>query len=235
MRTQDERVILADVKAAMRRFVRNKDKPADMETLRYNLIVARGYAGMSAVEAAAKFGYKNSTQISLIESGKRPVPNDQRFLRQASQIYGVSCDWLLGLSPHPEIDSVVGRQYALMRGIQQTLLEDAAMRTSAMIQYTQQIQPTEQEYRKVEAAVSALVDAIDIMREKFGFDDIRGSAPVVKAAQAAREAMQPMRQKLAKFRGIEGIFEDFRGGRLQPIPHLLERYSQLDLLDGITG
>jgi transcriptional regulator with XRE-family HTH domain len=71
-----------------------------METLRHNLIAARVVLGLSGVEAAKRFGFSSSTQLPLIESGQRKTPNDCEFLRLASIAYGVSTDFLLGLSPH---------------------------------------------------------------------------------------------------------------------------------------
>lgn len=48
------------VKQALTRFVRNKAKPEELETLRYNLVVARVMAGLTAVEAAERFGYQRA-------------------------------------------------------------------------------------------------------------------------------------------------------------------------------
>jgi hypothetical protein len=232
-RTNDEQKILLNVRAAMKRFVRNKNLPEEMETLRFNLIVARALQGYSAVEAAERFGYKNSTQISLIESGERPIPKDHRFIRQAAEVYKVSCDFLLGLSPHMEPDSLVARQFAMMRGMEDILRRDAAMRTTAMIQYTEQTQPTEQDFKRAESAMTDICKAVKVMQEKFGFDEIRGGAPVIAAVERCETALMPLRSKLAQFKGIEDIFAEFRTGSREPIPYLMERYNQRDLLAGI--
>lgn len=61
----------AQAQQTLRRFVRDKSKPEELEKLRNNLIVARVMSGMTAVEAAERLGYANSTQLSLIESGKQ--------------------------------------------------------------------------------------------------------------------------------------------------------------------
>jgi hypothetical protein len=68
----------------LRRFTRNKNAPERMETLRYNLIAARVVSSLTAVEAAKRLGYANSTKLSLIETGQRKTPKDWGFLRLAS-------------------------------------------------------------------------------------------------------------------------------------------------------
>jgi hypothetical protein len=219
----------AQVRQALKRFVRNKNKPEELETLRYNLIVARVMSGMTAVEAAERFGYKNSTQISLIESGDRPTPRDHQFLRQASQVYAVSCDFLLGLSPHMEYDARVAHQHALMRGTESVLGGIAAQFATVMIQFTQQTQPVPEDFARVSAATEKVTHALTVMRERFGLDDIQGSAPLVHAAEELRKAVEPLRQKVMRYRAIDGYFDELRAGKLQPISYLTERYSQQEL------
>jgi hypothetical protein len=110
---QDERSSMTDFQREaflckpLTRFMRNRNLPGELEDLRRKLIEARVMQGLTAVEAAEKFGYAKSTQLSLIETGKRPTPTDWRFLKQAAEIYAVSVDWLLGLSPNMEPDARV--------------------------------------------------------------------------------------------------------------------------------
>ncbi|QQC63874.1 hypothetical protein [Paraburkholderia ginsengisoli] len=216
------------VKQALTRFVRNKNLPEELETLRYNLIVARVLSGMTAVEAAKDFGYANSTQLSLIESGERPTPKDHQFLRQAARIYSVSTDFLLGLSPHMEFDAKVSHQHALMRGTERILGGIAAQFTTAMIQFTNQTQPVPDDFERVAAATERIEQAIAVARS-HGFDDVRGSATVVAAMDALGQAVEPIRRKCKQFRSIEGYFDDVREGKLQAIPYLTERYSPRDI------
>jgi hypothetical protein len=215
----------AQVKQALRRFVRNKNKPEELETLRYNLIVARVLSGMTAVEAAGHFGYKNSTQISLIESGERPTPRDHQFLRQAAHVYAVSTDFLLGLSPHTEFDSRVAHQHALMRGAESILGQVAAQFATAMIQYTNQTQPVQDDFTRVTDAAERIDRALTTMRKRFGLDDVQGSATLVAAATDLARAVAPLRQKVSHYRSIETYIDDLRSGRSTAIPYLTERYT----------
>jgi hypothetical protein len=223
----------AQVRQALKRFVRNKNKPEELENLRYNLIVARVMSGMTAVEAAQRFGYKNSTQISLIESGDRPTPRDHQFLRQASEVYSVSCDFLLGLSPHMEYDGRVAHQHALMRGTESILGGIAAQFATVMIQFTQQTQPVPEDFERVATAAEKVGSAIATMRERFGLDEVLGSATLLAASEELSKAVEPLRQKVMRYRAIDSYFDEMRAGKLQPIQYLTERYSQQEL--GLNG
>ncbi|TAM53822.1 MAG: XRE family transcriptional regulator [Paraburkholderia sp.] len=221
------------VRRALDGFVRNRDRPEELETLRYNLIVARVLSGMTAVEAAQRFGYKNSTQISLIESGGRPTPRDHQFLRQASQVYAVSCDFLLGLSPHMEFDGRVARQHALVRGTEQILGNIAAQFATVMIKFTEETKPIPDDFESVSTAAENVARTLAVMREKYGLDDMRGSASLVASVEKLARAVEPLRRKIAHYRSIDAYFDELRAGKLPPIPYLTERYSEHQLgLDG---
>lgn len=215
----------APAQQTLKRFVRDKSKPEQLETLRYNLIVARVMSGMTAVEAAEKLGYANSTQLSLIESGQRKIPDDRQFLVDAARVYAVSVDFLLGLSPHMEYDARVARQHALMRGTESILGGIAAQFTTAMIQFTQQTQPVPEDFERVSAAVAKVGSALTVMRERYGLDDILGSAPLVAAAGELARAVEPLRQKVKHYRAIDSYFDELRAGRMPPIAYLTERYA----------
>ncbi|MEM5367915.1 XRE family transcriptional regulator [Paraburkholderia azotifigens] len=212
----------------LRRFVRNKNQPEELETLRYNLIVARVLSGLSAVEAAAAFGYANSTQISLIESGKRPIPRDHQFLRQASSVYSVSCDFLLGLSPHQEYDARVAHQHALMRGTESILGGIAAQFATVMIQFTNQTQPVPADFDRVSEAAQSVVNALAAAR-KHGLDEVRGSSALIANIEYLSKAVAPLRQKVMRYRSIESYFDELRAGRMPPIPYLTERYDRQEV------
>ncbi|WP_454056876.1 helix-turn-helix domain-containing protein [Cupriavidus sp. Marseille-Q8015] len=216
------------VRQAMTRFVRNRNLPEELEDLRYRLICARVLSGMTAVEAAQRFGYANSTQLSLIESGQRKTPSDWKFIRQAAEVYSVSTDYLLGLSPHAEIDGKVAQQYAMMRGAEGMVNSVAAMLTTAMVQWTNQTAPVPEDFEKVTAAVDELAGAVETLR-KHGVDELRGSSLLVSAMARLQEAAAPVRQKLRRFQSIDSYFSDLRAGKAEPIGYLVERFQQREL------
>ncbi|WP_060083315.1 helix-turn-helix domain-containing protein [Burkholderia ubonensis] len=214
----------AQAQQALKRFVRDKSKPEELETLRYNLIVARVMSGMTAVEAAEKLGYANSTQLSLIESGKRKIPDDRQFIVDAARVYAVSVDFLLGLSPHMEYDARVARQHALMRGTESILGGIAAGFATVMIQFTNQTQPVREDFDRVSNAARTVEQALGMVR-KHGLDEIRGSSALLAATEQLAKAVEPLRQKVMRYRAIDSYFDELRAGRMPPIAYLTERYA----------
>lgn len=208
----------------LKRFARDKSKPEELETLRLNLIVARVMSGMTAVEAAERFGYANSTQLSLIESGQRKIPDDRQFLIEAARVYAVSLDFLVGLSPHIEYDARVSRQHALMRGTESILGGIAAGFATVMIQFTNQTQPVRKDFDRVSNAAQNVERALGIAR-KHGLDEIRGSSALLAAAEQLAKAVEPLRQKVMHHRSIDNYFDELRAGRIPPIAYLMERYA----------
>ncbi|MBB3255453.1 helix-turn-helix transcriptional regulator [Paraburkholderia sp. WP4_3_2] len=208
----------------LKRFVRDKNKPEELETLRYNLIVARVMSGMTAVEAAEKFGYANSTQISLIESGQRKIPDDYQFIRRASQVYAVSCDFLFGLSPHMEYDGRAAHQHALMRGTESILGGIAAQFATVMIEFTNQTQPVPEDFMRVCDASQEVETALAAAR-RHGLDEVRGSSALIANIERLSNAIGPLRQKVTRYCAIDSYFDELRAGRMPPIAYLTERYA----------
>ncbi|QQC63805.1 helix-turn-helix domain-containing protein [Paraburkholderia ginsengisoli] len=202
------------VKQALTRFVRNKTQPEELETLRYNLIRARVANGMTAVEAADKFGYANSTQLSLIESGQRKTPDDWKFLKQAARAYAVSIDWLLGLSPHMEPDSKLAREFALLRGTESLVNAFIGQMATAVIQVARESQPVAEELERVISDLDALKARFDKLAVQETFQDVPGGAPVVAAVERLTAGIAPLRAKLKRFKGIEAYLAEVRAGAL---------------------
>jgi len=217
------------VKQALTRFKRNRNLPGELEDLRYKLIQARVMQGMLAVEAAEKFGYSNSSQLSQIESGERKTPNDWRFLKQAAEVYGVSVDWLLGLSPNMEPDSKVVHEYALLRTTEGIVGGLVAQITTALIRTAHETQPVADELERVLTSVDNAAARFEKFSAHAAFEDVPGGAPVLAALQRLATDVAPLRLKLKKFRGIESYMDEVKRGTLPPIDYLTDRYSQREL------
>ena len=222
-----------EINEPLKRFVRNKNTPEELEALRFGLIAARVLNGLTTDEAQERFGEGEDISIDRIESGQQKVPTDWHFLRKAAEVYAVSSDFLLGLSPHIEIDSKVTQQFAFMRTMQEILRRDAEERASAIITYVSADSPQAAEYQRVCDAATAICKAMSVMRNKYDFDEMRGSAPVVAAVDALGAALQPFRSKLKQFRSLEAYFADTQSGKLPVIPYLMERYRQQDIQDDL--
>jgi transcriptional regulator with XRE-family HTH domain len=157
---------------ASKRLVRNKDLPLDSQKVpldskrvRDRMVQARVMNGLTAVEAAARLGYANSTQLSQIESGKRKVPDDWRFLLRMSQVYAVSVDYLLGVSPHPERDPVAAESFAMLRGFEELLKAQALATTTAFIRFGKEKEAARGDLQEIAAASKAVSTALTRFRE----------------------------------------------------------------------
>lgn len=210
-------------------FTVNPDRPRELEEYRFRLIVARYRNGMTQVDAARRLGYANSAQLNKIESGAVMPPRDIDFLVKVSHVYAVSVDFLLGLSPNEEYDSRVQQQHAILRGTEDVMEAVASQFASAMVMFTNQTQPVPRDYRQVVEAVERVTCALQKLRERGEFDDLPGTSPVLHAVEQLDAAVEPLRAKLKEWHGIDEYFRELRDGKMPPIPHLTDRFSQREL------
>lgn len=218
----------------LKRFTRNKNAPERMETLRYNLIAARVVSGLTAVEAAKRLDYANSTQLSLIETGQRKTPTDWEFLRLASLAYGVSTDFLLGLSPHIEIDGKVAQQHALLRKTEAVMSSVAEAFATALIKFSEQEQLNRADMERISSAAVRLNEVLKRLRDR-GFDDFPGGAPLLAAVTGVIDAAEPVRHKLHQFQSIEDYLAQMRSGQVPVIPYLTERYDKKSIANEVLS
>jgi transcriptional regulator with XRE-family HTH domain len=223
------------VEKALRRFVRNKTQPDDLEALRHRLIVARVANGLLATEAAERFGYANSTQLSLIESGARPVPKDFQFIAQAAKAYAVSADWLLGLAGDMEADDEILRRHALLRGTRDALSEtlNGFARMTATVAAKMQLSPDETE--DAIAGIESVQRRFRDLCERGQFEDLAGGAPVAWAISDLSRVVAPLRRVNEAFRSFNEYVGDVAAGRLPKIDDVFERCEPRSLAREVLG
>ncbi len=83
------------------------------------VLKARLMNGYSQSEAAEMLQYGTTAQLSQWEQGRRPVP--LTMLVRASEVFGVSMDWLCGISVEPDRDPRAARRIACTRAVRATL------------------------------------------------------------------------------------------------------------------
>jgi transcriptional regulator with XRE-family HTH domain len=173
----------------------------DAETeklMRERLIVARNLNSLDQKEAAAKLGYKNSSQLSKVESGDAPLPKS--LLRKASLAYGVSADWLLGLSSEPEREPEIAGQMAVMRAVHAGIVEHTQNVTAVMLRLASDQLPLESRLRTLlDSARRATQSFEKVCRLNSTFnDDIRGGATLQHDIDELLEAMVSVDQFLSR-------------------------------------
>lgn len=214
------------------RMVRNKDVPLLHEIMRERIISARIMNGFTATEASKRMGYQNSTQISLIEAGRRPVPTGWKFLQKMSRVYSVSMDYLVGISPNPEIDAIAAEGFAIMRGFEELQKTQAAAMTTAFIRYGAQGRPSQGDLQELCDTADAAIDALRLMRDRSPrFDGMRGGATLLAAIENLGVAIEPVRNSLGRRKENEQHFVDLASGKRGPLKYLMDGQESLALED----
>lgn len=162
------------------------------------MVIARELNGLDQKQAAAKLGYKNSSQLSKIETGCAPLPKS--LLRKASLAYGVSADWLLGTSNSPERDPLLAGQMGVLRVVHAAILDHVQNIGAVMLRVASDQLP-------LESQLSSLLDYARRPAQslkKFSqlnpaFDeDMRGSATLKHDIDELSEAVASVELFLAR-------------------------------------
>ncbi len=156
-------------------------------TVGKRLFSARNLARMSQVDAARELGYQNSSALSKIEAGRLQWP--QWLIPEASQLYGVSCDYIYGLSEYPERDPSAVEHAAVVRSVRAMMLSNAEQVAGALLKVQSIEGPA---YMKLEALAKRILDLHEeftVMRENNPvFDaEVRGGARVKATVDKVRE------------------------------------------------
>ncbi|MGH8759726.1 MAG: helix-turn-helix domain-containing protein [Burkholderiales bacterium] len=153
-------------------------------------IAARELNGWGQSEAAKMMGYGNSTQLSLIEQGKRMPPHD--VILRASTVFGVALDYLYGLDDEPDRDSRAASRNAVIRRVHGLLERNVLAVTDALLA-AHNFDPTPM----VRASglcglVVELCNGVDLYRARNQavFDETSCSALLTRTARNAREAVE---------------------------------------------
>ena len=181
-------------------------------------IAARELNGLSQTEGARALGYAKSGQLSLIESGKKTPP--LTIIVRAASAFGVSADYLLGVSDEPERDPSASLRSGLLRALRGQLdgVASALAGSFSAVAAVQHLADVD----GFVAAVGKLLQAVALVEKSVGFDEIRGGASLLRhadnvsalhheldtALQRHQEADALLRRQLAAARVHGGVGEE---------------------------
>ncbi len=167
-------------------------------------VQARALNGMSQTDAAIRMGYKKSAQLSQWEHGGRLPPIDRMII--ASLVYGVSLDYLYGLSDEPERDQHDAARRALARNMEDHLRAHADRIAEALIAYSKtggvNMMTIKSLVARAHDCAAAVRRFVEMNAKKF--DNMPGSATVLHAC-VSLEALA--REGSAMVARVEGIAE----------------------------
>lgn len=184
------------------------------ETLRNRMVLARQMNRLDQKEAALLLGYQNSSQLSKVEAGEAPMPKN--LLRKASLAYGVSTDWLLGLSSEPERDPRTAEQMAIMRAVTSSVVEHTRDMTGLLLRAAAEQMPMETRLRSLLSQVRDLTQTFDrVLRNNETFnEEIRGGATLTRGFDELVETTVEIERFFARRQGIETARAETTGANM---------------------
>lgn len=218
-----ETLIPAKKKRVIKPEIRNR---ADSNS-KLKLVVGKRFVdsrelnGYGQTQAALLMGWKNATQLSLIEQGKRMPPHQVLII--ASTVFGVSIDFLLGLSDEPERDPKKAERDAAMRHVHNLIEFNARSMTGMLQQYLSTGTPSVSSARRLMTASRSLTDTVKRVQElnPKAFDEkLKGGAKLIAAKQSMDEVMDEVGQMLDRHeRFTEFAFRqaEQKTGRTHPL------------------
>ncbi len=143
----------------------------------HRLSAARKRMGFDQTAGAFRMGFTSSTQLSLLETGARPV-NIQHIVA-ASRAYDVTADWLLGLNDEFEKASQEERITSALGELMRKLAREAA---GALVRHDKLLGgPSCATVRELVLRGQAVLDAMERL-DRESFDEVKGGATLERVA-----------------------------------------------------
>lgn len=161
-------------------------------------VIARELNGWSQTEAAHALGFAKSGQLSLVEAGKKVPPLD--LIARASEVFGVSTDFLFGLSDEADRDPRLARRAALRAFIGAAVdgLADTLTDTGEKL-----IEAQAADVEPLATAAGRVIEAFARYARQEGFEDVRGGATLAAAVGALDEALGPVMKGLRRHAALD--------------------------------
>lgn len=161
------------------------------------MIRAREMNGLNQIVAAGMLGYKTSAPLSKIEAGNVPPP--RWLIPRAAVVYGVSSDYLMGLSEYPEREPRTIEQIALFRGIRGVIERNARTIAEQAILSAAETAPLKLRLAELIEAAESVGGTLQKIRDSSNFDDeFKGGARLVNTVAALLEASDAAHRYLAR-------------------------------------
>ena len=146
------------------------------EIVRKRMVAARNLNRLDQKDAAKLLGYKNSAPLSKIEGGQAKMPKG--LLVKASIAYGVSADFLLGLSDEPERDPRTAEHMAVIRSVEESVRQHTHHMATALLRNAAESVPLELHLKQIIETAHRAAEAFDTVCRKnpeFQDDVVAGS------------------------------------------------------------
>src|SRR5471030_1675508 len=157
--------------------------------IRERIINARNMNRLEQIAAARMLGYKNSSALSKIETGFAKIPKD--FILRAALAYGVSCDYLMGLSDEPERDPKTAEHMAIMRSVEATIKQQNHDLVTILLKNASDMTPLEGHLNDAITKAQRAIDSYETvcLRNKRFENDVLAGSTLARAMDALQRTL----------------------------------------------
>lgn len=181
-------------------------------------IAARIMSGLDQRSAADKLGYKNSSPLCKIEAGDAGVPT--YMIARAAQVYGVSMDYLIGLSDYPERDMATVEAVALMRSVRGQIGDWAMQIARKFMEHGGDAQVMASHVSVMTKGIGECFRHLVVLKKSIGAEAIKPMEQAIEAAMRTAEKAErhlKRRQCLKAYEYLDGVEKEY------PLLHLIEQ------------
>lgn len=204
------------------KMVRDRTKEVLRAVMAKRFREARNMNGLGQHEAALRIGWSNPTQLSIIEEGRAQRPCPLWALVNASDVYGVSVDYLMGRSDEPERDPRLAERQALVRNTHHAMMTYAQMMVNQIHAYTTKGAPAVVTARRLLAEAESMAEAVDRFHQlnREAFLDLKAGSTLLRRLEGLQAAVMEVKSMLDRYdRMTESTLREAaeRAGRQYPL------------------
>jgi len=169
---------------------------------------ARELCNLSQLVAAKRLGYSNSSKLSKVEGATDTNSVPLWLILRAARMYGVSIDFLFGVTDDWEAGAGLGEQAFLLEAWEQARRRDLA----ALLEVRRRVVEVARLVPAIAQAAEQVIEALARFREiNPGFDEMRAGARLVAVAETLQQHSREAARTVSRFRADLGV--DRRDGR----------------------
>lgn len=186
---------------------------------------ARELNGLSLQEAASRLGFAAAASVSKLETARHITEIPLWFLMEASRVYEVSGDYLLGLTDELGLQPRVQFDREVSTWLNAALERNRARDLQALTVLHQEIVCALTTQRELTIAIQEIEQALEIfttLNPRFK-SDMKGSARLAYAVDTGMSLSARMAAQLSKFKGMMHASRNQTG---------VQSALQMDLLTG---
>lgn len=179
----------------------SKEQVRAVTELGERLRLAREMNGWEVSEAARRLGFENAGSLSRFEHAKHVSAIPLYIIPRAAQVYGVSTDYLHGLTDDLSIAPALRMRRDVAVWLSNEMERQRQRDIDAMLLLQEQIELVFSGAREVTLVVEELCAAVDYLRARnvVKFENMPGSNAVMVKSQRALSAATTTSARLARF------------------------------------